>query len=784
MTQRICQSKAFHAHQTGMAVVISFFVAFLAFGGVATAQNPVPFINQPLVPDAAKPGGAEFTLTVNGTGFVPGSVVRWNGSMRKTMFVSKMRLTATITASDIAKARTAVITVLNPSPGGGKSNTVFFEVTLPTPSIALAKAGFLDIGANATSVAVGDFNDDGHLDLAVANENSNSIKVLLGRGDGTFNAPMHYGVGSGSESVAVGDFNDDGKPDLAVADVDSGNVSVLLGNGDGTFKASMHYGAGSVPYSVVVGDFNADGKLDLAVTNNGSSNVSVLLGNGDGTFQAAVDYTVGLTPTELAVGDFNRDGKLDLVVSSGGNSVSVLLGIGDGTFRAGATYAAGRGPLAVGDFNGDSKLDLAIVSDVVRILLGNGDGTFRAPVTYAVPSGPLAVGDFNGDRKLDLAVGSTVLLGNGDGTFGPPTHFSLGLDDSRSVAIGDFNGDGRLDIAVVDYAGGEAGVLLQIPTISLSKTSVTFADQLVGSTSAAQTVTLSNISALRLSIGSIAVTGTNATDYAQTNSCSSTLNPGAKCNIAVTFGPTKIGPRIASITITDNASGSPQSIRLSGTGVTAGSNATLAPTGLTFVPQLVDTASPAKRVKLANYGTMPLSIASIATSGDFSQTNGCGSNIAAGASCTINVSFKPTQTGTRTGTLSITDNAPGSPQTVHLQGAGTVVKLVPASLNFGQLQQCKKKSQTATLTNTGRTALSISNITVTGASVFSQTNNCGAIVGPGQSCTVTGTFTTGGLVGVPPGTYRGAVLIFDNGGGGFQTLPLSGTVVLCRLCCF
>src|SRR6266566_3214091 len=740
MTQRICQSKAFHAHQTGMAVVISFFVTFLAFGGVATAQNPVPFINQPLVPDAAKPGGAEFTLTVNGTGFVPGSVVRWNGSMRKTMFVSKMRLTATITASDIAKARTAVITVLNPSPGGGKSNTVFFEVTLPTPSIALAKAGFLDIGANATSVAVGDFNDDGHLDLAVANENSNSIKVLLGRGDGTFNAPMHYGVGSGSESVAVGDFNDDGKPDLAVADVDSGNVSVLLGNGDGTFKASMHYGAGSVPYSVVVGDFNADGKLDLAVTNNGSSNVSVLLGNGDGTFQAAVDYTVGLTPTELAVGDFNRDGKLDLVVSSGGNSVSVLLGIGDGTFRAGATYAAGRGPLAVGDFNGD--------------------------------------------RKLDLAVGSTVLLGNGDGTFGPPTHFSLGLDDPRSVAIGDFNGDGRLDIAVVDYAGGEAGVLLQIPTISLSKTSVTFADQLVGSTSAAQTVTLSNISALRLSIGSIAVTGTNATDYAQTNSCSSTLNPGAKCNIAVTFGPTKIGPRIASITITDNASGSPQSIRLSGTGVTAGSNATLAPTGLTFVPQLVDTASPAKRVKLANYGTMPLSIASIATSGDFSQTNGCGSSIAAGASCTINVSFKPTQTGTRTGTLSITDNAPGSPQTVHLQGAGTVVKLVPARLNFGQLQQCKKKSQTATLTNTGRTALSISNITVTGASVFSQTNNCGAIVGPGQSCTVTGTFTTGGLVGVPPGTYRGAVLIFDNGGGGFQTLPLSGTVVLCRLCCF
>jgi FG-GAP-like repeat/Abnormal spindle-like microcephaly-assoc'd, ASPM-SPD-2-Hydin len=781
MPQRICQSNAFHAHQTGMAVVISFFMAFLAFGGVATAQNPVPFINQPLVPDAVKPGGAEFTLTVNGTGFVPGSVVRWNGSMRKTMVVSKMRLTATITASDIAKARTAVITVLNPSPGGGKSNTVFFEVTLPTPSIALAKAEFLDIGANATSVAVGDFNDDGHLDLAVANENSSSIKVLLGRGDGTFNAPMHYGVGSGSESVAVGDFNDDGKPDLAVADVDSGNVSVLLGNGDGTFKASMHYGAGSVPYSVVVGDFNADGKLDLAVTNNGSSNVSVLLGNGDGTFQAAVDYTVGLTPTELAVGDFNRDGKPDLVVSSGGNGVSILLGIGDGTFRAGATYAAGRGPLAVGDFNGDGKLDLAIVSDVVRILLGNGDGTFRAPVTYAVPSGPLAVGDFNGDRKLDLAVGSNVLLGNGDGTFEPPTHFSLGLDDPRSVAIGDFNGDGRLEIAVAEYIG-KAGVVLQIPIISLSRTDLRFTDQLVGSTSPTQTVTVSNSSGLRVNFGSIAVTGTNAADFSQTQTCSSTLAPEAQCTLRVAFKPTKIGPRTATVTLTDNGSGSPQSIKLSGIGVISGPNATLAPASLTFAPQLLNTASASKSVKLANYGTMPLDIAGFAKSGDFAEMNTCRSSVAAGASCTISVDFKPAQTGTRTGTLSIADNAPGSPQTVPLRGAGTVVKLVPASLNFGTLQQCKQATQTATLTNTGGTALSISAITLTGAHVFAQTNNCGAIVGAGQSCTVTVTFTTG--FGVAAGTYKGALVITDNGGGGSETLPLLGTVVLCHLCCF
>jgi hypothetical protein len=225
-------------------------------------------------------------------------------------------------------------------------------------------------------VAVGDFNGDGLLDLAVADYGSNSVSVLLGNGDGSFQVPLNFAAGSKPASVAVGDFNGDGQLDLAVANyVFGGSVSVLLGNGDGTFQAPLNFDAGNHPKSVAVGDFNGDGLLDLAVANYGSSNVSVLLGNGDGTFQPARNVAVGPRATAVAVGDFVGDGVLDLAVLSG--TVRVLLGNGDGTFQTTpVSYVAGSSPMsvAVGDFNGDSSLDLAVAnydSNDVSILVND-----------------------------------------------------------------------------------------------------------------------------------------------------------------------------------------------------------------------------------------------------------------------------------------------------------------------------------------------------------------------------------------------------------------------------
>jgi hypothetical protein len=181
------------------------------------------------------------------------------------------------------------------------------------------------------SVAAGDFNGDGNIDLAVVNPNENSFSILLGQGDGSFQPQTTYSLAQAGTplspySIATYDFNGDGRLDLAITNYFGNNVSVLLGNGDGTFQAAMNYGVGMTPYSVAVGDINGDNRADVVVANYGSNNISVLLGNGDGTFLPAQNFTVGSNPTSVTIKDLNGDGKLDLVVpNSGSSNVSVLL---------------------------------------------------------------------------------------------------------------------------------------------------------------------------------------------------------------------------------------------------------------------------------------------------------------------------------------------------------------------------------------------------------------------------------------------------------------------------
>jgi hypothetical protein len=568
-------------------------VCTLVFLGMASnstpllADNAVPTINHPLVPDAAAPGGNAFTLTVNGTGFVSGSTVYWNGSPRATTFVSSSQLTAGINAADIAVASTPTVTVVNPAPGGGRSNIVLFSVTTNTPSILLAETDYLT-GSRSQATAAADFNGDGKIDLAVGNLDSATVSIFLGNGDGTFKAHVDFPTGLYPNSLVTADFNGDGKPDLALAN-GSGTVSVLLGNGDGSFQPHVDYAAGPAADSLTAGDFNGDGKLDLVVVNNNSNQsgtISVLLGNGDGTFQSHVDYSVGTGPYSIAVGDFDRDGKLDLVVANYpvDDTVSVLLGNGDGTFKPQVTYAVGRQPdsVAAGDLNGDGKLDLAVsnfADGTLSVLLGNGDGTFHAHVDYPagrVPS-TVIIGDFNGDGKLDLATSNyapggytvppgyiNILFGNGDGTFQAPTAFAAGPNPA-TVAVADFNNDGTLDFVTGSVPGpGSAtfSVLLQVPQVNLSSGALTFPSQWVGTMSAEQDVTLSNTGSAPLMILSIAING----DFAQTNDCGTSVAAGANCTIKGTFTPTAAGARSAMVTITDNAAGNPHSVAFSGTG--------------------------------------------------------------------------------------------------------------------------------------------------------------------------------------------------------------------------
>jgi hypothetical protein len=211
------------------------------------------------------------------------------------------------------------------------------------------------------------------------------------------------------------------------------------------------------------------------------------------------------------------------------------------------------------------------------------------------------------------------------------------------------------------------------PSIALSQNSINFGAALVGNTSAATTITVTSNGTANLTISQIGISGTNAADFSQTNNCPATLTISSTCTINVRFSPSASGTRSANLTITDNAAGSPQAIALNGVGQTTPAPlVSLSPTSLTYTIQNVGTTSAAQTVTLTNYGTAALSMSSITTSGtnaaDFGQTNTCPSSLAANASCTINVTFSPTASGTRTADLAISDNAQGSPQTVALSG--------------------------------------------------------------------------------------------------------------------
>ena len=447
----------------------------VALSGTGSA-NSIPFIADPLVPTHAAPGASSFTLTVAGTGFVSGAKVNWNGTGLSTTFVSGSKLTATVPASDVATAGTALVTVSNPAPLGGNSNSAVFQITTGGTPGTLVKRAF-PTGTAPIGIARGDFDNDGILDVAVANSGSNTLSVALGDGAGKFNLKSSPATGKGPVAVAVGDFNGDGKADLAVANEGDNTVSILLGAGDGTFTpapgAAPLVGAG--PVAVLAADFDHDGILSVITANNIENLGSVLEGVGDGTFTPdATGPNTGKGPIAIAAGDFDGDGKLDLAIANQtANTISVLPGNGDGTFGWDGNTVVGKKPsgIVAADLNGDGKLDLAITNltdNTISILTGNGDGTFTLKSSPTTGTGPssVTVGDFNGDGKLDLATSNStantvsILLGNGDGTF--QAHQDSPTDTTpNGIVAGDFDRDGKLDVVVTTTGTNNINLMSQ-----------------------------------------------------------------------------------------------------------------------------------------------------------------------------------------------------------------------------------------------------------------------------------------------------------------------------------
>jgi hypothetical protein len=366
---------------------------------------------------------------------------------------------------------------------------LLFAVTICCPA-ALAQKYLFDrlemaTGHSPEGVAVGDFNKDGLIDFAVANNADGTISVYLGKPDGTFNAPVTYSTGTASAptGLVAADFNGDGKLDLAAALNGANTVAILTGTGSGTFNAPVSFSVGTGPVALVAADFNGDKKTDLAVANYTASSVSILINNSTVTkvsFTAGATHATGINPTAVIAADFNADKKMDLAVASfGSNEVSVMLGTGSGTFGTAIIDNIGQPvwSVAAADFDNDGKLDL--VSGTLfgtALQLGKGDGTFEATNFLASPTGAYALYavDVTGDKKVDLItvdddkfngsytisvlINTTTTIGNPTFAF-PPRSYAVGYQ-ARGIAMADFNFDGKLDAVVTGSGSNTVSVLL------------------------------------------------------------------------------------------------------------------------------------------------------------------------------------------------------------------------------------------------------------------------------------------------------------------------------------
>lgn len=438
------------------------------------------------VPPVIPVGGGRSTFLLN----LPGTTANFSDalSLVKSGRQVFMRVQDTKPATFFVGQRFPVtLSLLSTSLGGT-------AVAGSIPSTVFPRTDFT-VGQVPVALATGDFNNDAQPDIAVANQQDNSISILLNQGNGNFSQPnsaIPLGTNeTGPSAIAAGifrltDVNHLTQPaDLVIANSTSNTVTVLLGNGDGTFSEApgSPFSVGAQPRAVVIADFNNDGNLDFAVADSGDNTIATFRGNGDGTFTPfpKSPFTLPATmqgPVALVSGNFQNlssTGPDLAVVNELSNNAAILESPGtgfDGTFTVatGSPFSTGQGPIAIaaGDLNSDGVPDLAVVNSTdstISVFLNNGDATFSvapsSPLTTSAGANPsgVAIADFTNDGIGDIAVTNQglstlgVYIGLGLGAYAPQIELSTPTGPQAVVAT-DFDGNGLPDAAITAHSSG------------------------------------------------------------------------------------------------------------------------------------------------------------------------------------------------------------------------------------------------------------------------------------------------------------------------------------------
>jgi phospholipase C len=802
-----------------MCVFLGILLVFFPSLTVAGSHgNPVPRIALRLQPASGTPGGTDFTLVIDGTDFVAGASVKWNGVLRPTRFVSSTQVTATISASDVATAGTAWITVSNPPPGGGTSNPVSFPLTSRPPSVSGASSSSIDLIQHIVYIVKENRTFDNYFgtfpgaDGATSGTTSTGQVIPLGR------APdLGHDIAHGWDAARTA--------------IDGGKMDQfdLLGqaNVNGDYEAYTQFKQEQIPnYFAYAQNFvladnmfssmpssSFPNHLYSVAAQSGGAFYTPKGGNGPIACDALPGETVPvLAPNGIISNQFPCFDFLTLADSLEQAGVSwkyYAPGSGEPGYIWSALDAINHirnSPLwtehvvpdtqFVSDaLNGNlpavSWLVTGVGSEHPIFSVCNGEN-WTVNQINAVMQGPdwnstaifVTWDDFGGfydhvappildeyglGPRVPLLIISpyakTGFISHTQYEFSSVVKFIEERFGLQPLTNRDTEANDTLDSFDFTQPTRPPFVLQTRTCPLLSTSNVRFGGQAVGTFSAADTVTLTNNQSSLLNISGVAVTG----DFAVKNGCGSSLDVGASCSLGITFVPTAIGTRTGKMQIADSDSNSPQTITLTGTG----SLLSVSPSNLSFPNVILGDTALARNIAISNHGSAPITISNMVIKGDFSQSNNCGGSLDGGSTCFVQVSFSPTSSGLRNGVLAIYDPDPSSPQVVPMTGHGTAVVLSPGTRNviFGnQLLGTSSPTKAVSLTNVGSSPLAIQIPPASGD--FSETDNCGSTVASGSSCTISVVFTPSAI-----GIRLGSVTINDSDRESPQTISLQGTGV-------